>query len=128
MKPHKIDIDFSIEYPLPGIYAGEAQWEEACYEAVIWFDPGEPVTWECPGTPPHWTDVEEVRLVDEEVRLVDEDAKDEARNRWAKVAGPDISHQAKEPGCPWWEALEAAADAATEELHCDIPSTHRFYY
>lgn len=118
MKSYKIDIDFSFEHPLPGIYAGEAQWDEACYEAVIWFDPGEPVTWECPGDPGGWTDLEDVRQVHPnlEQSIILDIAK-----------GPDVSHLVREVGlCPWWSALESAADDAVEDI--PVPSSHRFYW
>lgn len=117
LRPQRMTAMFSFEYPLPDLSAGAADWDEAEYEVTFWWDPGEPVTWDTPGTPPHWTDVEQVIQVrDCTLDFLSGEP----------LHGPDLSDGWDSR--PWHQELIDALDAETEDLARDVPDSHRWRY
>lgn len=92
---------FYFEYPVPGL-SEEVEWVEVEYEVDFDVDPGEPVSWDCPGAAPAPSDVRDLRQDGVLVPLSES---------W-----------------PGWEAMEAAIESEMEDVYCEAPRSHRFYY
>lgn len=111
---------FSMMVPLPLVlepgtdYSDDTYWEEVEWEVEGYFDEGEPVSWECPGSPPG---VEGIACVH---RIMPSDFG-------FKRVGPDILDSIPEDSEMEREMMEALERAA-EDLDIYIPSSHRYYY
>jgi len=104
--------EVSFEYPLPGIYAGEAEWHELVFEVEFFYSIGEPVHWELgPGSPPHLEDIDGVYLLDANDRIL-------------------RGHNFSRPHVGTWPP-EASIEEACHDWVADnvsAPSSHRYYY
>jgi|AACY02.2.fsa_nt_gi hypothetical protein len=117
----ELSASFSMMVPLPRIlqpgtdYDDGDYWEEVEWEVEGYFDEGEPVSWECPGSPPGVEDIECVYRI-----LPDE------RGNFKRV-GPDIFRWIQ-PDSEMEREMMEALERAAEDLAVDVPSSHRFYY
>lgn len=101
---------FHVEYPLPN-HEHDTEWEEVSYEVEAIFDPGEPVSWDCPGSWPGVSDIVTVR------QLAD----------YPLPSGPDVSGHVDEKW-PGYDAMWDALNDYAEDLCADVPSSHRYHY